>query len=296
MNTRRSISGADRLAAILEVLLAFALVHLAYRSLKHFTALGQQETAAGLNFSPGLVMILATVGMLLVTRRNFEQYGLTLNAWSYNLNLGLLWSILIVLAVGIVIKVGLFHFDPLHPPDLTRALVFSSGQIIITLLLILFLKRDRPLLHRIPPMISILILIALLSLPIVPAMVFHRDVPNVCLRILWLFFCAGFGEEIFFRGYIQSRVTQSFGRPWRFLGLQFGAGLIVSSLLFGFIHALNTVDYFHGRFDFAWLWCLTNFTTGLFFGCLREKTGSILPAAIIHGLADVLAEVPGLLG
>src|SRR5262249_36914195 len=135
MNTRRSISVADRLAAILEVLLAFGLVHFAYRSFKHFTVLGHQETAAGLNFSPGLVMILATVGVLWVTRRNFEQYGITFKAWPYNLNLGLFWSILIVLAVGIVIKLGIVHFDPLHPPDHTRALVFSSGQIIITLLL-----------------------------------------------------------------------------------------------------------------------------------------------------------------
>jgi membrane protease YdiL (CAAX protease family) len=116
------------------------------------------------------------------------------------------------------------------------------------------------------------------------------------LRVLWLLFGAGLGEEVFFRGYIQSRLNGSFGRPWRVLGLQFGAGLIVSSLLFGFIHALNTVDYFSGRFEFAWLWWGTNFFAGLFFGCLRERTGGVLPGAITHGVQDVLAEVPGLLG
>jgi membrane protease YdiL (CAAX protease family) len=73
------------------------------------------------------------------------------------------------------------------------------------------------------------------------------------------------------------------------------AGLMVSSLLFGFIHALNTVDYFAGRFDFAWRWMLTNFASGLFFGLLRDKTRSILPGAIIHGLSDVLAQIPTLL-
>jgi membrane protease YdiL (CAAX protease family) len=72
-------------------------------------------------------------------------------------------------------------------------------------------------------------------------------------------------------------------------------GLMISSLLFGFIHALNTVDYFAGRFDFAWRWMLTNFASGLFFGVLREKTRSILPGAIIHGLSDVLAQIPTLL-
>jgi membrane protease YdiL (CAAX protease family) len=142
----------------------------------------------------------------------------------------------------------------------------------------------------------VFVLIGLLLLPLVLAILFHRGVANVWPKVLWLFFCAGFGEEIFFRGYIQSRINQSFGRPWRAFGLQFGVGLIVSSLLFGFIHALNTVDYFNGRFEFAWLWCLTNFFSGLFFGCLRERTGSVLPGAIVHGLEDVLAEVPGLLG
>src|SRR5262249_57944691 len=47
-----SLSG--RVAAVCEVLLAFALVHLAYRSFKHFTELGRLEVGAGLNFSPGV--------------------------------------------------------------------------------------------------------------------------------------------------------------------------------------------------------------------------------------------------
>jgi membrane protease YdiL (CAAX protease family) len=58
---------------------------------------------------------------------------------------------------------------------------------------------------------------------------------------------------------------------------------------------LNTVDYFGGRFEFAWAWWLPNFVAGLFFGLLREKTRSILAGSIIHGLGDVLGRVPALL-
>ena len=115
------------------------------------------------------------------------------------------------------------------------------------------------------------------------------------LTVLWLFFGAGFGEEVFFRGYIQSRINSSFGRPLRFLGVEFGLGLIVSSLMFGLVHVLYTVDYFSGRFDFSWWWGIANFCAGLFFGCMREKTGSILPGAIAHGLEDVLQEIPSLI-
>jgi membrane protease YdiL (CAAX protease family) len=286
----------DRAGAIIEVVLAILLLHVAYRSFKHFTDLGKLEVAAGLNFSPGTAMILFTVAVLLVSRRSFEEYGLTVKGWRYNLNVGLLWAALIALAAGVVIQLGIIHFDPLHPPDLTRAVVFSCGEVVATILLLVFLIRERSLVRRVPPFASFLVLVGFVSLPVALAIHLHRGVLDVLLRTLWLFFGAGFGEEIFFRGYIQSRINQSFGRPWRVLRLHFGVGLIVSSLLFGFIHALNTVDYFDGRFEFAWLWWGTNFCTGLFFGCLRERTGSVLSGAVIHGVTDVLAEVPGLLG
>jgi hypothetical protein len=49
-----------RVIALLEVLVVFAIVHIAWRSFKHFTALGSMERSAGLNFSPDAVMIAAT--------------------------------------------------------------------------------------------------------------------------------------------------------------------------------------------------------------------------------------------
>jgi len=128
-----------------------------------------------------------------------------------------------------------------------------------------------------------------------PLVAAHFQRPALWLAVLWLFFGAGFGEEVFYRGYIQSRVDQAFGRPWRWLGFEFGLGLLVSSLLFGLVHALNTVDYFHGRFDFGWSMGVQSIFVGLFFGCIRAKTGSVLPGAIIHGLSDVFARIPNLL-
>jgi hypothetical protein len=97
----------ERAAALTEVVLAFSVVHLSYRSFKRFTELGRQEGAAGLNFSPGMVMILFTVAVLLVRRRSFEDYGLTLRGWRYHLNVGLLWGVLVVLAAGVVVQLGL---------------------------------------------------------------------------------------------------------------------------------------------------------------------------------------------
>jgi len=278
-------------SAIVEVLLAFGVVHVGYRSFKHFTALGQVEVKSGLNFSAGTAMILFTLAMVLICRRSFAAYGLSLTNWRYNLNVGLLWAVFVGVAGGLVVALAPFRVDPLHPPDLQRALVFSVGELVLTLFLAVFLMKDRGLLGRVPPAVSLLVLAGFLAMPLLVAVVWQRPMLNVFLTVLWLFFGAGCGEEIFFRGYVQSRVNEAFGRPWTLLRVQFGPGLIVSSVLFGFIHALNPVDYFAGKFDFAWLWMIDSFCAGLFFGVLREKTGSVLPGAVVHGLEDVFGRI-----
>ena len=274
-----------RTAAIIEVMVVFAVVHISYRAFKHFTDLGRAEVASGLNFSAGSTMVIFTVALVLLFKRSFEFYGLSCKEWRFNLNLGLFWELFFLTVAIIIMKLLAVRFDPLHPSELKGTLVATGGQVLNTVLLLLFLMRERSFLRRIPPIVSLFILLGLLSLPVALASHFGHPVLNMLLSVLWLFFCAGFGEEIFFRGYIQSRVNQAFGCPYRFLGVDFGIGLFVSSLLFGFIHVLNTVDYFEGRYDFAWLWGLSNFATGLFFGLLcARKPKAFWLGGIMHGL------------
>ncbi|HEV2972231.1 MAG TPA: CPBP family intramembrane glutamic endopeptidase [Pirellulales bacterium] len=291
----RSRSVFDRCIAVVEVLVAFALVHVTYRAFKHFTALGRLEGDQGLNFSAGAAMILFTVAILLVCRRSFEQYGLTLNGWKTNLNIGLFWGLLFAAAAVVVIRIAQIHFDPLHPPDVKRSVAATIGELVGAFLLLLFLSRGGGAMRRIPVWVSLLVLLGLLSAPTILAMSFHRPVLKATLNSMWLFFGAGFGEEIFFRGYIQSRVNQAFGRPFRWMNVDFGVGLIVSSVLFGSIHVLNTVDYFNGQYVFAWLWWLPNTASGLFFGFLRERTKSVVAGGVYHGLTDMLGSIPALL-
>ncbi|HWY88120.1 MAG TPA: CPBP family intramembrane glutamic endopeptidase [Gemmataceae bacterium] len=290
-----SASILPRAAALIEVVAAFALVHVTYRFFKRFTELGQAEVGTGLNFSPGAVMILFTVAVVWLRGRSFADYGLTLKDGRFSLNFGLIWGMLFTLAAALVIKLASIHFDPLHPPDLKKALFATSGELVNTCLLLWFLIRRRKVLF-LTPLITLPILVFFLSIPLALALSFDKPFLHTALTVLWLFFGAGFGEEIFFRGFIQSRVNEAFGRPFRFLGVEFGWGLVVSATLFGCIHVLNTVDYFGGRYDFAWLWWPPNFAAGLFFGLLREKTRSILAGAIVHGLSDVSATVPEMLG
>jgi membrane protease YdiL (CAAX protease family) len=89
----------------------------------------------------------------------------------------------------------------------------------------------------------------------------------------------GLSEEFFFRGYLQTHLDRVFGRPYRFAGAQWGAGLILAALLFGLCHIV-----------------LGNWTRmqvaffGLFVGWLRERTDSIAVPAVYHGVANLLQE------
>ena len=136
-----------------------------------------------------------------------------------------------------------------------------------------------------------MLLSVVLILPVAVALHQHQSGFHAVGMVLWLFFGAGFGEEVFYRGYLQSRLNVAFGRPLRLGGVQFGAGLIIMSLLFGFLHALNPVDYFQGRFAFAWGYGVATFCVGLLYGFLRETTGGIVAPAITHGVLDVMARL-----
>jgi membrane protease YdiL (CAAX protease family) len=108
--------------------------------------------------------------------------------------------------------------------------------------------------------------------------------------VIWQFVFSGFGEEILYRGYFQSRINEEFGRPYSFLGANFGIGLVISSLLFATAHVLNPFNPFKGSYDLAWGWGLWTFFAGLFFGLMREKTGSIIASGIAHGLPEAFGD------
>jgi membrane protease YdiL (CAAX protease family) len=85
-------------------------------------------------------------------------------------------------------------------------------------------------------------------------------------------------EEVFYRGFVQSRFDQLYPPRLRLLGARVGPGLLFTSLLFGLGHYLVELD--PTRFEV--------FFPSLLFGYLRNRTDSIAAAAIVHGLSNVL--------
>ena len=114
----------------------------------------------------------------------------------------------------------------------------------------------------------------------------------VASTIIFMFYFAGFGEEILFRGYFQSRLNEDFGRPWRIKGVYFGPGLLIASALFGVLHMMNPFNPLTGRFELDMLWGIGSFFFGLLFGFVREKTGTVLSASLAHGFVDLGQVIP----
>jgi hypothetical protein len=114
---------------VLEVVTVFALVHVAYRSFKHFTELGHREVAAGLNYSAGAAMILASVALVCLPGRRFRAYGLTLEGWRRHLGTGLLWGVLPVLAAGLVVALGRVPIETGKGPSTVVAAVGAAGSL-----------------------------------------------------------------------------------------------------------------------------------------------------------------------
>jgi hypothetical protein len=295
-------TGAARAAAVAEVALAFALMHLAFRAFKRFTAPGRWEVESGVNFSPGVAMIVVALAMIAVRRwpgarsmplaTALSAHGITPRPFMRSVKAAIL-CLTILAATGLALRAA---GAPIARPPLPAGagLALAGVYAIATLALLWALRAWSGWLDRMPRPAAVLFLLAIPAAPLLGALARDRPVGPEAATVLWLLIGAGMGEEIFFRGYVQSRLNQAFGRPWRLLGVPFGPGLLGAAALFGLVHVLNTVDYFEGVYRPAW-WHGVATGAALYTGFLRERTGSVVAPAIVHGYGDLLIRLPAML-
>jgi membrane protease YdiL (CAAX protease family) len=104
-----------------------------------------------------------------------------------------------------------------------------------------------------------------------------QPISEVITRIMIVLVFVAFLEEFFFRGYVQARLNEVFGRPYSLFNVRYGAGLIVAAVIFGLAHPLTVAN------GTPWAWALWTATGGLIFGFLREKSGAVVTPALVHG-------------
>ncbi len=106
---------------------------------------------------------------------------------------------------------------------------------------------------------------------------------------IWYLVMVGFAEELFFRGYVQSRLNEVFTREYRSLiGFRYEwhqGTLITAIFYFGLPHVLTDINPFTGDFSVGAgtiLIAASACFLGLIFGVMREKTGNILLPTVTH--------------
>lgn len=107
--------------------------------------------------------------------------------------------------------------------------------------------------------------------------VFH----NVGQFVVFQLIVIALPEEFFFRGYLQGRLNDVFGRPWKWklLGAQLGPAYFIVCGVFAVSHSLMQFQWWHVFIIFP----------AAAFGWLREKTGSITASIFFHALSNVFA-------
>jgi len=237
------------------------------------------------SYSLMIIFVAITTLVIVLTRKNWADYGVSAKNWQTNLDIGMKAFLVSFIPLGL--GWGGAQQLGLDPNKMGGGTYIALMEIAGIAVLLWVLNRQKTIQSGRRNLITILLL---LFVPIVVALAMRSLSVVVVSTVVWQFIFSGFGEEFTFRGYFQSRLNQAFGRPAKLFGIQFGVGLILASLLFGFWHAFNTFDPAVGLSSFAWGWALSTFVGGLFFGVIREKTGSLLAPSIAHGLPDAVGE------
>lgn len=260
--------------AILEVVVVFSLT-LFLVALAGLSPIGEwvrQVTRRA--FFEYFVMIVTPLIILLLSRRNLASFGISLRNIRYHLDMTL--AAFVPMAVAISFS-GVVNYQLWW-----GALIMAGLQIALLFILGRLLKRK-------PTRNESGIVITAVLLTTYSGANGEVTIGNAVSALIFYVFFLGLGEELLFRGYIQSRLNESFGKPFQFFGVSWGWGIIITSFLFGLMHLINLGSLIDGNWQLTPWWGFWTFFAGLVNGFLREKTGSIVAPTILHGLPQGIA-------
>lgn len=244
--------------------------------------------------------VLVLSGIVMVVTGKWAPHPLVshppLQAWSM-----VVWYGLVILLAVITLANGL---------ELVNGFTNWFFLVLMPLGLVQLTRRDGPALRdtlrsvgftraNMKAGIQLAILIMPLSLPLLYAvgeqqraaiqMIFATPLQatlSFLVSFILAFFTAGFVEEFFFRGILQSRLAGSLGSEWR--------GLLIASLLFGLIHLpmyfFSSFEPTHGNL----VWSLTSAITepamvGILLGVIWLKTHNLMGPILLHAFIDAIA-------
>jgi uncharacterized protein len=263
-----------RIVALTEVVAVFALTLFLVAVVGASSVGTTVRQATNRAFLEYAVMIAVPVLILLATRRNLASYGITFRNPRYHLDVTLTAFIPVALA------------SVVFPIVDYRA---WGGALVLTAIWIAVLFAVAYLLKRKPTVGGNTLLAALPLMGLASGLTAKATLGNAGSALVFYVCFLGLGEEILFRGYIQSRLDIAFGRPFQFFGVPWGWGAVIASVLFGLMHVINLWGLISQQWHLTPWWGLWTFSTGLVLAFVREKTGSIFAPTLLHGLPQGIA-------
>lgn len=265
-----------RLLALLEVGAVFAVVMLLLKAHMQLPALGQwQRSVLGHPFLRSLVCLVAPP--LLVMKLTKLDSGVSSPSRADFLRSCLIGLIPMMVLFPAGSAFGLLAILKLSWMSWRGAAILMLVYGVALPLVALVLRSRPPVPEYALHKRGLTLLVGVLLGAILLSSITSRVCPLIG-NILYAFLFVGLAEELLARGYFQTRLNASFGRPFRVLGVQFGWGLVLASCLFGLMHYLSPSAPFHLP------WAVWVTTSSLVFGVIREKGGSFIPSGIAHGL------------
>jgi membrane protease YdiL (CAAX protease family) len=302
---KRSRLFPRRLEALLflEIILLFALAHLGFRAFRQFTLLGEAEVERGWVISPGICFGVAALIGLRGARLSLQDLGLTRDRFLPDLGYALRAPFYAVkylviefrgafypLIGRLLLLVGLAWI--LNSPLTDDASSIESWNIAGLIALAAFsscflgssLPRKGLSRSRRVTVAGVLLLLGV-WFAVIPF-------PRALTELIWLVGFSALGEELFFRGYVQSRCNQMYGCTWGWGETKFGPGVFVAAALFGLVHVLNPWNYFTGTGSLALnagAWSALS----LYLGFSFERTGGLIAPVALHAIGNSLVRIAG---
>ena len=265
---------------MLEVAAVFALLE-ALRMAPGVAELQRWETRAlGASYFAGLLMVAVPVAAVVVSKGSLEDYGLSVPRWAPALARGLIGYIWLLAPNLVLFIAGVYGLGVASMP----VSLLVSGVTLLALLMVL-----RRLASPGPPRPrrDLALLVLLVASPLAVSSLAGSLSPRLVSTLIWELVFGGAAEEVLYRGYVQGRVNEEFGRPWRLRGVPFGPGLLVSSALYGVAGALGAAPRL-GLGGLSLAVGVHGVALGLFYGFMREATGDVGASSVANGLNDAV--------
>jgi len=271
-----SLSLARRVAPLLEVAAVMAAVVGVTWALQATSFRAWQVSHFGKPFLYNLFfLLLPPLAICVVTRREPRRVGLAFGKLRQQVRLGIAGGVMLLMLTGWAFPVlGLLgtSYKRWGGAALLTILHLAAAGIILRHI------RSHPTPDTGPGTKRGIAWFALMVLGACLLGMALASVSRVAGDIVFKLVFVGLAEELLLRGYVQSRLNDAFGRPFRFCGVPWGWGIVCAAILFGVLHPLLQGP------PRPWPWALWTAAFGLTAGLLREKSGGVTAPALAHGL------------